>query len=98
MYVFSALLQTIIVPVVILNYVFLVLLTSKTRSVSSLNATLFRVVESLAGGIFFLSSRNFSLCMYVDEEEVFERLLSSRILRNAGGSNWLLCFCLILKM
>lgn len=53
MYVFSALLQTIIVPVVILNYVFLVLLTSKSRSVSSLNATLFRVVESLAGGIFF---------------------------------------------
>jgi fumarate reductase subunit D len=49
-----ALLQTIIVPVVILNYVFLVLLTSKTRSVSSLNATLFQVLESLAGGIFSL--------------------------------------------
>jgi hypothetical protein len=71
-YVFFALLQTIIVPVVILNYVFLVLLTSKTRSVSSLDATLFRVVGSLAGGIFFLSSRNFSLCMYVDEEEVLK--------------------------
>jgi hypothetical protein len=29
--------------------------------------------------------------MYVDEEEVLKRLFSRRILRNAGGSNWLLC-------